>query len=137
MPPVPLPPSALELVRRPNPAVIGSLRPDGSPHTVATWYEWEDGQVLLNLDESRLRLGFLRADPRVSLTVLDAGSWSHVSLLGRIVSIAEDVALKDIDRLAVHYTGAPFRKRDARRHSAWMKVESWHGWKDAAPWPES
>ena len=136
MPPAPLPSEVVEFVRRPNSAVIASLRSDGSPHTVATWYDWEDGHVLLNMDVSRRRLRFMRADPRVALTVLDGESWyRHVSLLGLIVRIEEDAQLGDIDRLAMRYTGAPFRARDARRYSAWMKVEAWHGWEGSQPWP--
>jgi len=137
MPPAPLPPEVLEFIRRPNPAVIASLRPDGSPHSVATWYDWEeDGHVLLNMDESRLRLRFMRRDPRVALTALDDEDWGRqVSLFGRIVRIEKDAELEDIDRLAVRYTGAPFRRRDARRYSAWMNVEAWHGWEGSEPWP--
>jgi len=51
-----------------------------------------------------------------------------VSLLGRIVSIGGDPALEDIDRLAVRYTGRPFRTRDAKRVSAWLEPHRWHGW---------
>jgi PPOX class probable F420-dependent enzyme len=86
-----VPPEVEEFLRRPNPAVVATLRPDGSPHSVATWYDWDDGLVLLNMDESRLRLRFLRRDPRAALTVLGADSWySHVSLFGRVVRIADD-----------------------------------------------
>ena len=91
MPAVPVPVDVDEFLSRANPAVIATLRPDGSPHTVPTWYDWEDGRVLLNMDESRLRLGFLRRDPRAALTVLDEHSWySHISLIGRVVSIEDD-----------------------------------------------
>ena len=83
MPRPPLPPEVDEFLARANPAVIATLRPDGSPHTVPTWYDWEDGRVLLNMDESRLRLQFMERDPRAALTVLDEDSWyKHVSLLG-------------------------------------------------------
>lgn len=136
MPPAPLPSEVVELLRRPNPAVIASLRPDGSPHTVATWYDWEDGHVLLNMDASRRRLRFMQADPRVALTALDVDGWyRHVSLHGLVVRIEQDTELRDIDRLAIRYTGAPFSRRDARRYSAWMKVEAWHGWEGSEPWP--
>lgn len=136
MPPPPLPSEVVDLLRRPNPAVVASLRPDGSPHTVATWYDWEDGRVLLNMDESRLRLRFMQRDPRVALTVLDDEGWyRHVSVIGRIVRIERDTELRDIDRLAVRYTGKPFRSRDARRYSAWMTVEAWHAWSGSGPWP--
>jgi PPOX class probable F420-dependent enzyme len=127
MPPTPVPATLDEFLRRPNPAVVASLRRDGSPHTVATWYDWEDNRALLNMDESRLRLRFMRRDPRVALTVLDDDGWGrHVSLLGGIVSLEEDVDLQDIDRLARRYTGERFRTRDRRRFSAWVRVENWH-----------
>ena len=129
MPRVPVPPEVDEFLRRPNPAVVATLRPDGSPHSVPTWYDWEDGRVLLNMEDTRLRLGYMRHDPRVALTVLAEDSWyRHVSLLGRVVSIEDDKTLADIDRLAVRYTGRPFRTRDRKRVSAWMEPERWHGW---------
>jgi PPOX class probable F420-dependent enzyme len=126
------PPEIDELLRRPNPAVVATLRPDGSPHTVATWYLWDGERLLLNMDESRARLGFIRRDPRVSLTVLDAESWyRQVTLLGRVVELVDDDELTDIDRLSRHYGGEPFRNRESRRVSAWVEVESWHLWPPA------
>ena len=126
------PPQVDELLRRPNPAVVATLRPDGSPHTVATWYLWDGERVLLNMDESRARLGFLRRDPRLSLTVLDADSWyRQVTLLGRVAELVDDDELADIDRLSRHYGGEPFRDRESRRVSAWVEVESWHLWPPA------
>jgi hypothetical protein len=71
----------------------------------------------------------MRRNPRIALTALDSdGRDRHVSLSGRIASIDEDKALRDIDRLALHYTGAPFRTRDRRRFSARVEIESWHAW---------
>jgi PPOX class probable F420-dependent enzyme len=119
VPPLPLPAEIDEFLRLPNPAVVASLRPDGSPHTVATWYLWDGERVLLNMDESRLRLGFMRKDPRVALTALGQDEWyRHASLLGEVAEIREDEGLGDIDRLARHYTGQPFRNRERRRFSA-------------------
>jgi PPOX class probable F420-dependent enzyme len=135
MPPLPLPPEVDGFLRRPNPAVLASVRPDGSPHTVATWYLWEGHRVLLNMDESRLRLRFMRRDPRVALTALGEGDWyRHASLLGRVAEIVEDEGLRDIDRLAQHYTGKPFSNRKSRRFSAWVEPGSWHAWEGAKPW---
>jgi PPOX class probable F420-dependent enzyme len=136
VPRLPLPPEVDELLRRPNPAVVASLRPDGAPHTVATWYLWDGDRVLLSMDESRLRLRFMRRDPRVALTVLDEGSWyRHVSLVGQAVEIVEDAGLEDIDRVARHYTGEPFRDRESRRVSAWVEPSAWHAWEGGRPWP--
>ena len=125
----PVPPEVEAFLREPNPAVVATLRADGSPHSVPTWYDWVDGLVLLNMDATRARLGHLRNDPRVSLTVLDNESWySHVSLAGVVDRLVDDTELDDIDRLALRYTGIPFRNRTGKRVSAWVRVERWHAW---------
>ena len=41
--------------------------------SVATWYDWEDGLILVNMHESRSRLRWLRANPKASLTALGEG----------------------------------------------------------------
>src|SRR5881397_2013807 len=105
-----MPPRVLDLLRRPNPAVMATLAKDGRPVTVATWYLLEpDGDVLLNLDSERVRLRHLRRDPRIALTVLDGADWgSHVSLQLGVVAVTDDTDLSDIDALARHYTGSPY-----------------------------
>src|SRR5689334_13332225 len=124
MPRVPVPPVVDEFLGRPNPAVVATVRRDGTPHTAATWYDWENGRVLLNMDVSRLRLANLRRDPRAALTALGHDDWyRHVSVIGRVVEIVDDADLEDIDRLAIRYTGNPFGNRDAKRVSAWVQAE--------------
>lgn len=125
----PLPEAAIAMLRKPNPAVITTLRPDGQPVSTATWYLWENGRVLVNMDEGRKRLEHLRKDPRVTLTVLDEAGWyTHVSVIGHVDEMKDDPDLADIDRLARHYTGQAYPRRDRRRISAWIAVGSWHGW---------
>lgn len=60
----PVPEHIAKVLERPNHAVMATVRPDGAPVSVATWYLYEDGRVLLNLDGTRKRLDHLRADPR-------------------------------------------------------------------------
>ena len=129
MPTPPLPAELDALLANPNPAVMATVTPDGGPLTVATWYLWEGGRLLLNLDAGRKRLAHLRHDPRVSLTVLDESSWyTHVSLRGRVASIEDDPDLADIDRLSRHYRGRPYSNRERPRVSVWVDVEHWHAW---------
>ncbi len=130
MPELPFPAEVRDLLRKPNPAVVATLRSDGQPVSVATWYLLEDDdRVLLNMDVTRVRLQHLRRDPRVTLTVLDEKSWyTHVSLIGRVVELRDDVDLVDIDRLSRHYRDQPYPTRDSPRVSAWMQVARWHGW---------
>ncbi|MEV6022597.1 PPOX class F420-dependent oxidoreductase [Streptomyces sp. NPDC052036] len=125
----PLPAEAVELLRRPNHSVIATLRADGAPVSTATWYLWEDGRVLVNMDEGRVRLKHLRRDPRVTLTVLDENDWyTHVTLIGRVTEMYDDEGLADIDRVSRHYIGKPYPRRDRGRVSAWIEVDRWHGW---------
>ena len=129
MPAAPIPPEIEEFLRKPNPAVVATARPDGSPHSVATWYDLVDGLILLNMAATRARLGHIRRDPRVSLTVLDVDDWyTHVTLTGVVERLEDDPELADIDRLALRYYGKPFRNREAKRVSAWMRPERWYRW---------
>ena len=129
MPKPPLPAEYDALLREPNAAVIGTLMPDGSPHTVATWYLWEDGRVLVNMDGHRARLEWMRRDPRVSLTVL-MDDWSkHISLRGTVTEfVGGEQGMDDIDRISRHYIGRPYPIRDGERVSAWIEVSAWYAW---------
>ena len=135
MPKPPLPQELDEFLSRPNPAVIATLTADGSPHSAATWYVWDNGRVLVNMADTRKRLSHLGRDPRVSLTVMGQDEWyRQVTLRGRATSIEPDPELEDIDRLARHYTGGPYAARDQTRVSAWIEVESWYGWIGGQAW---
>lgn len=129
MPTTPLPAEVAEFLAQPNPAVFASNKPDGQPVSVATWYLYEDGRILVNLADFRKRLDWLREDPRVTLTVLGSDSWyTHVSVQGRIVSLENDPDSSVIDRIAQHYLGTPYGVRDQKRVSAWIEIDAWHGW---------
>ena len=122
------------MLAKPNPAVIGTVTPEGKPITVATWYLWEDGRALVNMDAERRRLEYVRANPQVSLTVLDADQWyRHITVHGR-ATLQDDPDLADIDRLSTHYLGQPYGHRDRGRVSAWIEVDSWHAWNGGRPW---
>jgi PPOX class probable F420-dependent enzyme len=96
---------------------------------VATWYLLDGDRILVNMDEGRARLEHLRHDPRVSLTALAQDDWyTHVSVRGRVVELADDPDLSGIDRLSTHYTGEPYSNRDRGRVNAWIEIDSWHGW---------
>ena len=112
MPKPPIPDELQQVLAKPNPSVIGSVTPDGAANTVATWYVWEDGRVLVNMDEGRKRLEYLRQNPRVSITILDGDSWyRHITLHGTI-------ALEDDPDLDGHRPDRQALHRRARTRSA-------------------
>ena len=126
-----LPSQVEDFLRKPNAAVIAAVRPDGFPMTVATWYDWDGGRILVNMHGRRARLRWMRANPKVSLTVFAENWYTHVSLYGNVVSIEDDTDLSGIDRLSVRYGGKPFRNRTAHRVNAWIDPVGWHGWDPA------
>jgi PPOX class probable F420-dependent enzyme len=107
---------------------MGCIRPDGYPMTVVTWYGWDGDEFLINMDRTRRRLQWIRANPHVSLTIFDEDWYAHVSCTGDVVRIEDDPQLEGIDRLSRRYGGRPFSNRDAKRVSAWIEPRSWHLW---------
>lgn len=129
MPTLPLPDDLREMLARPNPCTVTTLRSSGQPVSVATWYLLEGDRILVNMDATRRRLQHLRSDPRIALTVLDSEDWyTHVSFIGEVEEFTDDEDLVDIDRLAHHYTGKPYRNREDPRVNAWVRIDVWHGW---------
>jgi PPOX class probable F420-dependent enzyme len=127
VPRAPLPDEIVEFVREPNAAVIATVRRDGAPYSAATWYDWEDGRVLVNMDFERLRLSHMRRDPRVAVTVIEIADWYHaVTILGRVAELRDDEGLADIDRLSQRYRGKPYWNRDRKRVTALIEPERWH-----------
>ena len=127
MPEAPLPEEIVEFLKGPHAAVISTVRSDGAPYSAATWYDWDDGRVLVNMDFERLRLSHMRRDPRVAITVLDLSDWYRaVTVLGRVVELHDDEGLRDIDRLSLRYRGAPYRNRERKRVTALIEPERWH-----------
>jgi len=129
MPTTRFPAEVRALLDQPNPAVITAVRADGQPVPVVTWYLMDGDRVLVNMDEGRKRLEYLRADPRVSISVLADGDWyTHVSMQGRVVEMSDDEGLAGIDRLSRHYRGRDYTERSRGRVNAWIEVDRWHGW---------
>ncbi|WP_433869224.1 pyridoxamine 5'-phosphate oxidase family protein [Saccharopolyspora sp. CA-218241] len=119
MPTPPLPPEVQAALAEPPPTVIATVRPDGPPVTVPTWYLVEDDRhLLLSIDATNARgdrLAHLRAHPLVSITALGRESWyDAVTVQGRAVEFFDDVDLELVDRMPAVHTGGPYRIRRPR-----------------------
>lgn len=128
MPAAPVPAHLEDLLRGPCRAVVGTLRADGAPVTVATWYLWlGDDRFMLSMGADGPRARNLRRDGRVSLTVLAEDWYEHVSLHGRVVELRPDQDWADLDAISHHYDGAPYPREPAfDALTAIVEVGSWH-----------
>jgi len=85
--------------------VVTDLRPDGSPHSTVVWVDVDDEVVSFNTAWPRAKPRYLANDPRVSLVVIDpADPYRWISIDGT-VTLSEEGANDQIDRLAKKYAG--------------------------------
>ena len=114
-------------------AHLATVLPDGSPHSVPVFVGAEGDRIAFFTGPTSVKARNLRRDPRVSLTALDEADWlTHVSLQGRVTELVDDQDLSGIDRLARHYTDREYPDRDSKRVNAWIEIDTWHAWGDAA-----
>jgi PPOX class probable F420-dependent enzyme len=94
------------LHEEPNVAAVAALREDGTPHQTVVWVDWDGEHVVLNLNNFRTKLDYLRRDPRVSVLVLDRNDpFRWLAVEGRVVEITPDGAYEHIVRQAGVYLG--------------------------------
>jgi PPOX class probable F420-dependent enzyme len=130
MPATPLPPELDRFLAAPRQAVVATVRPDGTPVTAGTWYEWADGRLLLSMDAAGRRIRNIRHEPRVALTVFGDSWYTHLSLLGRVVEVRADPDFVDIDRISQRYKGEPYPDHASEAVSAIAEIERWHTYGD-------
>jgi PPOX class probable F420-dependent enzyme len=89
----------------PFPAVVTTLRKDGTPHSTVVWIEEDGGDILFNTAEGRAKPRELAKDPRVSVTFLDPSDmYKWISVSGR-AELTTEGARETIDKLAKKYLG--------------------------------
>ncbi|WP_037578115.1 PPOX class F420-dependent oxidoreductase [Phaeacidiphilus oryzae] len=79
-----------KLLDEPNPAVLATLNPDGSPQTSVVWVGREGDQLLLSTTAGRRKERNIARDPRVSLTVYDRADPQRYAEIRGTASIEED-----------------------------------------------
>ena len=111
---MPLAADVRELFEKANFVHLATLLPDGSPHTVAVWAGFVDGERLgfFTQPSSRKARNVAR-DPRVALSVVDRENpYRMASVRGRVVETVQgEEALAWMDRMAERHTGRPFPMR--------------------------
>lgn len=94
-----------ELLDGKNFATIGTINPDGSPHTSVIWYRRENDTIVFSTTQDRRKARNIARDPRVSVSIFDLERPSHsVDLRGTAeTTLDEERTLPD--ELAIRYLG--------------------------------
>lgn len=100
-------------------AHVATLMEDGSPQVSPVWIDIEDGLILFNTAEGRLKPRNLRRNPRVAVSVTNPDNpYENLLVRGRAVELTHDGADDHVDALAKRYLGAdeyPFRQPGEER----------------------
>jgi PPOX class probable F420-dependent enzyme len=103
-----------KLLRKPIVAVVAVTAPDGAPHAVPTWYEYDDGTIVFHTGAEAFKYKCLVRDPRVTLVVdTKKPPYKSVVVKGR-ATLEEKTDDKRLERMAVAYLGKKLGKAYAK-----------------------
>jgi PPOX class probable F420-dependent enzyme len=89
-----------------NFAIVSTLMKDGSPQVTPTWVDIEDGNIIVNTAEGRLKHKNISRDPRIAICVIDQiNPYYMVTVRGRVIEQTTKGADEHIDKLAKKYLG--------------------------------
>ncbi len=91
---------------------VGTIMKDGRPHVTPIWYMYENGKLFINTTTDRVKYRNIQRDPRVSFLVDDG--YPYLMVMGTARIAAERDPLKDIETLAIRYTGEEAGRKSAR-----------------------
>jgi len=115
----PIPESHADILDKRAFAHLSTLMSDGSPQTSAVWVDTEEGAIVINSAEGRLKDRNIRRDPRVAVSVTDPENpYRSLMIRGRVTKITNEGADQHIDQMAKKYMDVdayPFRTPDEVR----------------------
>ncbi len=95
-----------KLFRGKNFGYLSTLMKDGSPQVTEIWVDIEDGNIIVNTAEGRLKHKNISRDPRIAICVVDQNNPYHMVIVrGRVVEQTNEGAEEHIDKLAKKYLG--------------------------------
>jgi PPOX class probable F420-dependent enzyme len=102
-----------------NLVFIATIMKDGSPQLSPVWANMEDGHVLVNTAEGRIKHKNVLRDPRVAISVVDNNNpLNMTSIRGKVVEIIPDHQYQHANRLTKKYLNKdkyPFRQPGEKR----------------------
>ena len=102
-----IPEKFLDLFQKKAFASLATLMPDGRPQVTPVWCDFDGSHVIVNSAKGRRKDLNMRAEPRVSLAIVDPDNpYRYLEVRGRVVGVTETGADAHIDKMAKKYLGA-------------------------------
>ena len=84
-------PKAERLFQGPNLIFIATVNSDGSPQLTPVWGNYEDGHILINTAEGRIKHRNILNDNRVAVSVVDFNNpLIMTTIQGKVIQIIPD-----------------------------------------------
>ncbi len=110
---------AIDLLKGKNLVFIATLMKDGSPQLSPVWADYEDGFVMVNTAEGRIKHKNVLNDTRVAISVVaNENPLDMTTIRGKVVEILPDYDYVHINKLTKKYMGIenyPFRREGEKR----------------------
>jgi len=110
---------AIDLLKGKNLVFIATLMKDGSPQLSPVWADYEDGFVMVNTAEGRIKHKNVLNDTRVAVSVVaNENPLDMTTIRGKVVEILPDYDYVHINKLTKKYMGIenyPFHREGEKR----------------------
>jgi PPOX class probable F420-dependent enzyme len=106
----PLPESTHDLFERPILCALSTINPDGRPHTVPVWCDFDGTHVRVNCPAASRKARNMAVGSNVTALLIDPQQNYHwIEVMGHVVDIRDEAhgARDHINSLAQKYTGNP------------------------------
>ena len=112
-------PKVEQLFQQKNLIFISTINFDGSPQLTPVWGDYDNGHVLVNTAEGRLKHKNVLRDPRVAISVVDHDNPLNMTTIkGKVVEIIPDYDYVHANKLTKQYMGIdeyPFKRDGEKR----------------------
>ncbi len=109
----------INLFEKPNLVFIATIMKDGAPQVSPVWADYQNGHVLVNTAEGRIKHKNVLRDPRVAVSVVDQSNPLNMTTIrGKVIEIIPDYDYLHADKLTKKYMGTekyPFRQPGEKR----------------------
>ncbi|MCV0367428.1 MAG: PPOX class F420-dependent oxidoreductase [Nitrosopumilus sp.] len=110
---------AVKLFSQKNIVFIATVMKDGSPQVSPVWANYEDGYILVNTAEGRIKHKNVLRDPRVAVSVVSRDNpLDMTTIRGTVEDLIPDYEYKHADKLTQQYMERehyPFKRDNEKR----------------------
>jgi PPOX class probable F420-dependent enzyme len=107
---LPIPEKFHDLFSRPLLCALTTINPDGQPHTVPVWCDFDGTHVRVNSPAASKKARNVQTNTKLSVLVMDPQNPGHwIEVQGKVGELRDEAhgAREHINRLSEKYTGNP------------------------------